>query len=81
MSRNLKESEKEGRNIFEISLGIASFMFIMGTEEIPWLDTWRQTMTQDKSNRYVSLDTMMSTLRQVANGKEGMFGHVKSAIR
>ncbi|KAI0991518.1 hypothetical protein K3495_g16669, partial [Podosphaera aphanis] len=79
VSRNLEEFEKGG-NMFEISLGLASFMFIMGTEGIPWLDTWRQTKTLDKSNRYVSLDTMMSTLRQVANGREGMLGHGQSAI-
>ncbi|KAI0991540.1 hypothetical protein K3495_g16647, partial [Podosphaera aphanis] len=46
----------------------------MGTEGIDWLDTWRQTKVYDEKNRYVSLDTMMSTLRQVAKVKEAQSG-------
>ncbi|KAI1000333.1 hypothetical protein K3495_g7859 [Podosphaera aphanis] len=67
-------SKDTQRNIFEISPGFADYMFIMGTEGIDWLDSWRQTKVYDEKNRYVSLDNMMSTLRQVAKVKEAQSG-------
>ncbi|KAI0997360.1 hypothetical protein K3495_g10822 [Podosphaera aphanis] len=79
MSSTKPESSKDvHRNIFEVNPGFAGYMFILGTEGIEWLNTWRQTKVYDAENRYVSLDTMMSTLRQVAKVKEGQsaFGQV-----
>ena len=65
---------------FEISAGLAGFLFVLGTEGVSWLDTWRQTKIYDVNNKYVSLDIMMSTLRQVAKGHEGVGGsHAQTA--
>lgn len=55
---------------FGISAGLAGYLFVLGTEGITWLDTWRQTKIYDVNNKYVPLDVMMSTLRQVAKGRE-----------
>lgn len=55
---------------FKITPGLAGYLFVLGTESIEWLETWRQTKVYDANNKYVSLDIMMSTLRQVAKGRE-----------
>ena len=66
---------------YEISAGLAGFLFVMGTEGVDWLDTWRQTKVFDTNNSYVSLDIMMSTLRQVAKGRETQpHGHGQAAV-
>lgn len=62
ISHSSKDSEI---NPFLMLRGYASFLFVLGTEGIPWLDTWRQTKIFDGSNKYVPLETMMSTLRKV----------------
>lgn len=66
---------------FEISAGLAGYLFVLGTEGISWLDTWRQTKIYDVNNKYVTLDIMMSTLRQVAKGREGVsVGYAQAAV-
>ncbi|KAI0992006.1 hypothetical protein K3495_g16180, partial [Podosphaera aphanis] len=62
-------SNSDTVNPFVIPHGVASHLFIIGTEAVEWLSTWRQTKVFDNSNRYVSLETMMSTLRQTGAGQ------------
>lgn len=51
------------------------------TEGVKWLDTWRQTKIYDIYNKYFSLDITMSTLRQVAKGREVVLvGHAQAAV-
>ncbi|POS82225.1 hypothetical protein EPUL_006458 [Erysiphe pulchra] len=64
---------------FEVSAGLAGYLFVLGTDGIKWLDIWRQKKVYDTSNKYVSLDIMMSTLRQVAKGREGAAGQAQVA--
>lgn len=61
--------EPESANPFVIPHGFARFLFVMGTEEVEWLETWRQTNVLDGKIGYTSLETMMSTLRQVGNSR------------
>ncbi|KHJ32152.1 hypothetical protein EV44_g4975 [Erysiphe necator] len=61
-------------NPFSILPGYASSFFVLGTEKIEWLDTWRHTKIFDSSNHYVPLEVMMATLRQVATGREQSVG-------
>lgn len=66
---------------FEVSQGLAGYMFVLGTEGVDWLETWRQTKIYDANNKYVSLDVMMSTLRQVAKGRESQpIGSAKASM-
>lgn len=82
MPRKNAESLNGDQSIsFEISAGLAGYLFVLGTEGISWLDTWRQTKIYDVNNKYVTLDIMMSTLRQVAKGREGVpVGHAQAAV-
>lgn len=66
-------------NPFSILPGYASSLFVLGTEKIEWLDTWRQTKIFDSSNHYVSLEVMMATLRQAVAGREQTTGSVFAA--
>ncbi|POS85053.1 hypothetical protein EPUL_003148 [Erysiphe pulchra] len=61
-------SKLETANHFVIPDGVASNLFIIGTESIEWLSTWRQTKVFDSSNHFVSIETIISTLRQAAAG-------------
>lgn len=67
-------SKDTGVNPFLILPGYASFLFVLGTEGIPWLDTWRQTKIFDGSNKYVPLEVMMSTLRKVRTSEMHLVG-------
>eukprot|EP01000_Liburna_glaciale_P003609 NODE_297_length_1234_cov_1466.945992_g176_i0.p1 GENE.NODE_297_length_1234_cov_1466.945992_g176_i0~~NODE_297_length_1234_cov_1466.945992_g176_i0.p1 ORF type:complete len:223 (-),score=18.05 NODE_297_length_1234_cov_1466.945992_g176_i0:63-731(-) len=69
-----QSSNSDTVNPFVIPHGIASHLFIIGTEAVEWLSTWRQTKVFDNSNHYVSLETMMSTLRQTGAGKTETMG-------
>ncbi|VDB90569.1 BgtTE-56084 [Blumeria graminis f. sp. tritici] len=67
--------------MFVLTTGLAGFMFIMGTEDVEWLDTWRQVKFYDSENRYVSLDVMMSTLRQMNKERHPQAGsHAQAAV-
>lgn len=59
----------ESPDPFVIPQGVASNLFIIGTESVEWLSTWRQTKVFYSSNYFVLPETMMSTLRQAAAGK------------
>ena len=59
------DESSESANQYLIPPGFASLLFILGTEELDWLETWRQTKTLDGKNKYKSLESMMSSLRQV----------------
>lgn len=62
----------ESSNLYIIPHGVASNLFIIGSKSVEWLSTWRQTKVFDRSNNYVSLGIIMSTLRQAATGKREM---------
>lgn len=84
MSSSVKDNKdkiaENSINIYSIPEGLARYMFISGTEEISWLDTWRQTKVYDSENRYVKLDMKMYTLRQVAKDKKNsIHGHGQAA--
>ncbi|POS86093.1 hypothetical protein EPUL_001039 [Erysiphe pulchra] len=71
-----RSSNSDTVNPFVIPHGVASHLFIIGTEAIEWLSTWRQTKVFDSNNHYVSLETMMSTLRQTSAGQMETIGRV-----
>lgn len=54
-------------------------MFTMETEGFEWLDTRRQKIVYDAESRYVSLNIMMSTPRQVPKIKEGQYIYGQAA--
>lgn len=68
--KSLDSSQEKNRDMFTVTSGLAGFMFIMGTEDIEWLDTWRHVKVYEKDNRYFSLDIMMSAQRQVTKGEQ-----------
>ncbi|KAI0995709.1 hypothetical protein K3495_g12471 [Podosphaera aphanis] len=69
------EFEKESTNPFIVPHGLASFLFVLGTEGVEWLETWRQTKVLDRKNGYTSLENLMSTLRQVGKSSSKFSGH------
>lgn len=66
--------DKDSSNPFIIPHGLASFLFVMGTEGVEWLETWRQTKVLDKKNGYTSLENLMSSLRQVGKSRSKTLG-------
>lgn len=56
-------------NPYQILPGLASSLFVLGTENVDWLDTWRQNKILDSKNRYMPLEYLMSTIRQVEISK------------
>ncbi|RKF56044.1 hypothetical protein OnM2_084034 [Erysiphe neolycopersici] len=54
------------RSGYHIGDGQAAAIFVMGTRRIDWLNIWRDTRVYEPNNEYVSLQTMMSSLRSVA---------------
>lgn len=65
--------------MFSMPAGLAAQFFVLGTEGVNWLDTWRQPKIFDSSNHYVSLEVMMSTLRQAGTSKQRASGQVTVA--
>lgn len=72
-------SNDSGAEMFSMPAGLAAQFFVLGTEGINWLDTWRQTKIFDSSNHYVSLEVMMSTLRQAGTSKQRSSGQAMVA--
>lgn len=68
--------DKDSFNPFIIPHGLASFLFVMGTEGAEWLETWRQTKVLDKKNGYTSLENLMSSLRQVGKSRSNTLGQL-----
>lgn len=62
-----QERSIDGVNSFAVAQGLASMLFVLGTEDIPCLDTWQQTRIFTADNAYVPLEKMMATMRQVNN--------------
>lgn len=54
---------------YHIGEGLASTIFVMGTRGIEWLDTWRDTRVFAADNQYVSLQSLMSSLRAIAGNR------------
>ncbi|KAI0992714.1 hypothetical protein K3495_g15471 [Podosphaera aphanis] len=50
---------------YHVTKGQAAAIFVLGTKHIPWLSTWNDLGARTENNGYVSLETMMSTLRVV----------------
>ena len=71
-----QQSISDSDNPYTVRHGLASFLFVLGTESVDWLDTWRQTKILDGKNRYVPLESMMSTLCQVGLSKGKSSGQV-----
>lgn len=64
------EKLQDSLNPFSIPHGLASLLFLLGTENFERLDTWIQTKILDNKNKYVSLELMMLSFRQVGKSKE-----------
>ncbi|KAI0994963.1 hypothetical protein K3495_g13218, partial [Podosphaera aphanis] len=63
------DASSDSDNPYLVPHEFASLLFVLGTEDVDWLETWRQTKIVDGKNRYSSLENMMSTLRQVGKSK------------
>lgn len=63
-------------NPFIIPHRFASFLFVSGTAGIEWLETWRQTKILDRKNKYVSLESVISTLRKAGKSKKKTSGYM-----
>lgn len=57
------------RSGYHVGDGQAAAIFVMGTRRIDWLNIWRDTYVYEPNNEYVSLQTMMSSLRSVAGNR------------
>ncbi|KAI0997883.1 hypothetical protein K3495_g10305, partial [Podosphaera aphanis] len=44
----------------------AAAFFLVGTQHVPWLNSWRDNRAIDSTDKPISLQSMMSTLRTVA---------------
>lgn len=67
-------------NSYAVPEGLASVLFALGTEEVPWLEIWRQTRVTSADNSYMSLQTMMTSIRRVRERPE-LSGPVTSVVR
>lgn len=76
---NSKDDEVDKAASYKIPPGVASYMFVMGTLEVDWLDTWRQTRVYETDSKYASLAVLMSTMRQLDRSRNGVF-HGKAAM-
>ncbi|KAI0995210.1 hypothetical protein K3495_g12972 [Podosphaera aphanis] len=51
---------------YHIGAGLAATLFILGTKGVEWLSTWRDTTAYEPDTEYVSLQSLISSLRIVA---------------
>ncbi|KAI0991980.1 hypothetical protein K3495_g16206, partial [Podosphaera aphanis] len=75
----ISQGAPDSENLYLIPQGYASCLFVLGTEKVDWLETWRQTKVQDSKGRYLPLEKLMSTLRQVGGPKLQSSGQVHVA--
>lgn len=62
--------KEDGALEYKISPGVASYLFVLGTIGVEWLDAWRQIKTYGVETRYATLDVLMSSIRQVDKRRE-----------
>ncbi|POS83272.1 hypothetical protein EPUL_004396 [Erysiphe pulchra] len=56
-------------SVYTINPGLAAAIFILRTQHIDWLATWRETKVYDSENQFTSLQSMMSSLRTTAGNR------------
>ncbi|KAI0992439.1 hypothetical protein K3495_g15746, partial [Podosphaera aphanis] len=54
---------------YHVPKGQAAALFVLGTQNVSWLSTWRDTRAYEAKNTYTDLEAMMSSLRTVAGNR------------
>lgn len=53
----------------QVGNGLASALFVVGTQHMKWLNNWRDTWAFEVNNELASIPSLMSSLRAIAENR------------
>ncbi|KAI1000131.1 hypothetical protein K3495_g8064 [Podosphaera aphanis] len=66
---NFNQHNPSDPNVYSIGAGLSSALFVIGTKNVDWLNTWRETRVYSTDNQLAPLQTIMSSLRATAGNR------------